>query len=116
MAWPPAPGLELGAATALLTGFLEIGGGIGALRGCSPTAANFALCALIIGWGGLSVHMQTAAATAGAGVKTARHLAGRLMSAAFSAIYAWRPSAWPGSEKKKAAPAQGAALIIIITM
>ena len=82
-------GLELGAATALLTGFLEIGGGIGALRGCSPTAANFALCAFIIGWGGLSVHMQTAAATAGAGVKTARHLAGRLMSAAFSAIYAW---------------------------
>ena len=43
----------------------------------------------MIGWGGVSVHMQTAAATAGAGVKTARHLAGRLMSAAFSAIYAW---------------------------
>ena len=82
-------GMELSAARALLTGFLEIGSGIGALRGCSATAMNFALCALVIGWGGISVHMQTAAAIADAKPKAARHFAGRLLSAALSAVYAF---------------------------
>ena len=80
--------LELGAARAALTGFFELGGGISALRGCAPTRLNFALCAAMIGWGGVSVHMQTAAAVAAANVKTARHLAGRALSAALSAAYA----------------------------
>ena len=62
--------------------------GISALRGCAPTRLNFALCAAMIGWGGVSVHMQTAAAVAAANVKTARHLAGRALSAALSALYA----------------------------
>lgn len=81
-------GLELGAARALLTGFFEIGGGVSSLAGCAATRANFALCALIIGWGGLSVHMQTAAAAAPAGLGMARHLCGRVLSAALSALYA----------------------------
>ena len=81
-------GLELGAARALLTGFFEIGGGVSSLAGCAATRANFALCALIIGWGGLSVHMQTAAAAAPAGLGMARHLCGRVVSAALSALYA----------------------------
>ena len=76
------------AARAALTGFFELGGGISALRGCAPTRLNFALCAAMIGWGGVSVHMQTAAAVAAANVKTARHLAGRALSAALSAAYA----------------------------
>ena len=80
--------LELGAARAALTGFFELGGGISALRGCAPSRLNFALCAAMIGWGGVSVHMQTAAAVAAANVKTARHLAGRALSAALSALYA----------------------------
>lgn len=82
-------GLELGAARALTTGFFEIGGGISALRSCSPTRMNFAVAALIIGWGGLSVHMQTAAATAGVRPGAARHTAGRLLNAVFSAAYAF---------------------------
>lgn len=82
-------GLELGTARALTTGFFEIGGGISALRGCSVTRANFAAAALIIGWGGLSVHLQTAAATARAKPRAVRHTAGRLLSAAFSAAYAF---------------------------
>ena len=81
-----ASGLELSASRALLTGFFELGGGIGALRGCSPTRTNFALAALIIGWGGLSVHMQTASAARG--VPMRRHLAGRILSAALGAAYA----------------------------
>ncbi len=82
-------GLELGASRALVTGFFEIGGGISALRECSYTAVNFSLCALIIGWGGVSVHMQTSAVTASAKPRAARHLAGRLLSAVFSAAYAF---------------------------
>ena len=82
-------GLELGAARALATGFFEIGGRISALRSCSHTCANFALCALIIGWGGLSVHMQTAAATVAVKPSAARLTAGRLLSAALSAAYAY---------------------------
>lgn len=80
-------GLELGAARALLTGFFELGGGISALRGCSPTRASFTIAALMTGWGGVSVHMQTAAAAAGLGLK--RHLAGRVISAALSALFAY---------------------------
>lgn len=85
-------GLELVAARALLTGFFEIGGGISALRVCSATRVNFALCALIIGWGGISVHMQTSAAVSASKMKTARHFAGRLLSAVLSAVYA--AAAW----------------------
>ena len=88
-------GMELGASRALLTGFFEIGGGISALRGCSPTRLNFAVCALIIGWGGVSVHMQTASAAAPAKLKAARHFAGRLLSAVFSAAYAFL--LWPAA-------------------
>ena len=81
-------GLEPGVSRALLTGVLEIGGGLGALRGCVPSRAVFTVCALMIGWGGLSVHMQTAAVVARAHVRTSRHLLGRLLSAALSAVYA----------------------------
>ena len=70
---------------ALLTGALELGSGIGALEGLSPTGGNLALCAFLIGWGGVSVHLQTAAVIAGTGMKTARHTAGRLLCGLFSA-------------------------------
>lgn len=81
-------GLELGAARAAAAGFFELGGGISALAGCSCTRGNFALAALLIGWGGLSVHMQTASVLAAEKISAARHLAGRLLSAVFSAVFA----------------------------
>lgn len=71
---------------ALLTGILELGSGIGAMEGLAPTAKNLALCSFIIGWGGLSVHFQTAAVVAGTGMKTARHTAGRLLCGTISAL------------------------------
>ena len=83
--------LEFGPARALLRGFFELGGGISALRGCAPTRGNFALAALLVGWGGLSVHMQTAAAAGDIGM--GRHALGRCLSAAFGALYAYM--LWP---------------------
>lgn len=35
--------------------------GIGAMQGLAATPQNLALCAFLIGWGGVSVHCQTAA-------------------------------------------------------
>lgn len=74
---------------ALLTGLLELGGGIGAMQGLALTPLNLALASFIIGWGGLSVHFQTAAVIDGTGIKTARHTVGRLLCGIISAAYTW---------------------------
>lgn len=75
-------GLEISAARALVVGFFELGSGVGAMRGLAATPLNLALCAAVIGWGGLSVHFQTSAVAEN--MNTARHFAGRCMSALFS--------------------------------
>lgn len=80
-------GLGLHSSRALLTGLLELGSGIGSMTGLSATPANLAVCAFILGWGGLSVHFQTLSVTAGTGIKTARHTVGRLLCGLISAIY-----------------------------
>jgi len=77
---------ELQAVRALLTGLLELGGGIGALSGLPPTPGNLALCAFILGFGSLSVHCQTLAAVAGTQMKTARHFVGRLLHGCIAAL------------------------------
>ena len=82
-------GLELHFARALCTGVLELGTGIGAMQGLTPTPANLALAAFLIGWGGVSVHCQTAAVLAGTDIKSARHTAGRLLHGAISALCMW---------------------------
>ena len=48
------------AVRALVTGLFEFSGGIAAIKGMSPGTA-FPLCALLLGFGSLSVIMQTAA-------------------------------------------------------
>ena len=73
---------------ALLCGFFEIGSALGALRGLAPTPASLAAAALILGWGGLSVHCQTAALFAEQELSLRRHTLGRLCSALFSALIA----------------------------
>ena len=82
-------GLELHFARALCTGVLELGTGIGAMQGLTPTPANLALAAFLIGWGGVSVHCQTAAVIAGTDIKSARHTVGRLLHGAISALCMW---------------------------
>ncbi len=82
-------GLGVQPARALLTGFWELGGGVGAMLGLPPTPGNLALAAALVGWGGVSVQFQTLAVLADSDAKTSLHLAGRLMSAAFGAALAY---------------------------
>lgn len=74
---------------ALLTGFFELGGGIGALRGLAPTPGNLALAAGLMGWGGVSVQFQTLSLLADSDIKSAPHTAGRLLSAVFGSALAY---------------------------
>ena len=78
-------GMELHAARAALSGFLELGSGIGAMRGLAVSPANLAIAAGIVGWGGVSVHFQTYAVLADSDIKGGLHLAGRLINCAVSA-------------------------------
>lgn len=82
-------GTELHWSRALLTGTLELGSGIGAMLGLSPSPANLALAALILGWGGISVHFQTLSVLADSQIKGTLHFAGRLVSACVGAILAF---------------------------
>ncbi|MGI5976446.1 MAG: hypothetical protein ACOX68_01950 [Candidatus Limivicinus sp.] len=84
-----ATGWQLQWIRALLTGLLELGSGIGAMRGLECSPINIALAAFLAGWGGLSVHFQTRALIAGTKIKGALHFAGRLMSASISAVLAY---------------------------
>ena len=61
-------GAELAFCRALLTGLLELGGGIG-------------------GFGGLSVHCQTLSVLEGTDMKCARHFAGRILHGLVSALF-----------------------------
>ena len=82
-------GLEPRFTRALLTGFLELGSGVSAMRGLSLTPLNLALASFVLGFGGLSVHCQTLAAVDGTGIRAARHFAGRLLHGAVSALLAF---------------------------
>lgn len=82
-------GWELRRTRALLTGLLELGGGVGAMRGLGISPANLALAAFLVGWGGLSVHFQTASVIAESGIKGALHFAGRLISACIGGVIAY---------------------------
>jgi sporulation integral membrane protein YlbJ len=82
-------GLGLPQARALLTGFWELGGGIGAMQGLAASPGNLALAAVLVGWGGVSVHFQTLSALAESKAKVSPHLTGRLMSAALGGALAY---------------------------
>lgn len=82
-------GFELHWVRALLMGILELGSGVGAMRGLYALPINLALAAFILGWGGLSVHFQTLALLAGSNIKGALHFAGRLISASIACVLAY---------------------------
>jgi sporulation integral membrane protein YlbJ len=82
-------GLELTFTHAALTGILELGSGVGAMRGLAATPLNLALAAGMLGWGGLSVHFQTKAVIADSNIKGALHFAGRLISASIGMVLAY---------------------------
>lgn len=82
-------GFELHWVRALLMGILELGSGVGAMRGLYALPINLALAAFILGWGGLSVHFQTLALLTGSNIKGALHFAGRLISASIACVLAY---------------------------
>ena len=82
-------GWELRRTRAFLTGLLELGSGVGAMRGLGISPANLALAAFLVGWGGLSVHFQTASVIAESGIKGVPHFAGRLISACVGGVIAY---------------------------
>ena len=67
-------------------GFIELTGGVVRL-GSSET--DFVWAAALLGWGGLSVHGQTAAVLAGTGLRMDRYFLGKLLQAAVSAVLAY---------------------------
>lgn len=76
-------------AHALFLGFLELGSGIGAMAGLAPEPVTLAAAALILGWGGLSVHCQTMGVLADTDISCARHLAGRALCGVAAAIFTY---------------------------
>jgi hypothetical protein len=80
--------LTLHQTTAALIGFLELGGGITALRGEALSRAAMSLCAAMLGWGGISVHMQTASALSGTDIRLGQHTAARALHGGISAAIA----------------------------
>ncbi|MCD7846261.1 MAG: hypothetical protein LUG57_10530 [Oscillospiraceae bacterium] len=76
-------------ARAAATGFLELGSGVAALAGLAPTPGVLAVAALMLGWGGVSVHCQTLGVLDGTDISCARHLLGRALCGLFAAGYAF---------------------------
>ena len=69
----------------LVLGFVELTQGVTAL---SATPAGFVMAAALLGWGGLSVHCQTAAVLAGTDLSLKNHLFGKSYQALLSALLA----------------------------
>ena len=70
---------------ALLTGLLELSSGIGAMRGLPLSPGSLALASLLMGWGGLCVHLQAAAVVRDAGLRLTGRLPGKLLHGILSA-------------------------------
>jgi len=81
--------LSLGQSEALIAGVLELGNGVAGLAGLAPEPGNLALCAFILGWGGLSVQFQTAAVLAGTDLRAAPGVWAKLLHGALSAVLAY---------------------------
>ena len=80
----PAAASDLPAWTgSLIRGVLELSGGIFGLQSTSSALA-FPICALLLGWGGLCVHLQTAQLFLSAGIPMRRYLFGKLLQASIS--------------------------------
>ncbi|MBQ1459513.1 MAG: sporulation protein [Oscillospiraceae bacterium] len=83
--------LHTGLSHPLPLGLVELTGGV--LR-LPPDRAGFLMAAGLIGWGGLSVHCQTAAVLHGTDLSLKPYLAGKLLQAGISVILAIPVSLW----------------------
>lgn len=69
-----------------LLGAIELTNGVLAL---SPGRGGFVRCAVLLGWGGLSVHAQTLSVLEDTGLSARRYFLGKTLQAALSAPLAW---------------------------
>lgn len=74
-----------GALEPLLAGLLELSNGICALSAVSSPTLRLSLCGFLLGWGGLSVHCQTAALLEGSGLQLGPYLRAKLLQGLLSA-------------------------------
>ena len=72
-------------AQALLLGLMELGGGISAMGSLGAEPINLAICSFLLGWGGLSVHFQTASVLSSYGIKAQGMVAAKLLHGAIAA-------------------------------
>ena len=79
-------GLELTAARALFTGLLEIGSGLGTMRGLAPTGGNLALAAFSLSFGGPAVWCQTLGVISESDLTGRYYLPGKLLQGAIAAV------------------------------
>ncbi len=86
-------GLEPGFCRCLLSGIMELGGGIASMSVMTAKPSSYALAAFILGFGSLSVHCQTLSVVSSAKIKCARHFAGRIIHGVISAILVYVISA-----------------------
>ena len=75
--WPGLPPLVMG--------LLELTGGVTALKN---DAAGFCMAAALLGWGGVSVHCQTAAVLEETELSLGRYLLAKALQAVVSALFA----------------------------
>ena len=81
----------LGPLPPLAAGLVELTNGI--LR-LAPDRGGFVLAAALLGWGGLSVHCQTAAVLGGSGISMRWYLPAKAMQGAVSAVLAAAVWSW----------------------
>lgn len=69
----------------LLSGVLELSNGVCSLGPWAQSPLGLAVCAFLLGWGGFSVHCQTAALLEGSGLRLGPYLGAKLLQGAVSA-------------------------------
>ncbi len=79
-------GLDESWASAILSGLLELTGGVWSLRGATGSlTASIAMAAFMLGWAGLSVHCQVLSFLAETGLSAKTYILGKLLHGLLSA-------------------------------
>lgn len=82
-------GAEPGVCRALLWSFFELSGTVGLLSALPLSPVTLAVGSFALSWGGLCVHFQSTAVTAGAGLRNRRRLFGKLLQGLLAAALAY---------------------------
>ena len=82
-------GLSADILVALFTGTLELSSGISAMASLPRCTSTLSLGSFLLGWGGLCVHFQTAAVTAGTELRLGGRFRAKLLHGLLSAAVTW---------------------------